>query len=146
MKHGMILPRLNATDNQVQAYACMNGYGAFSMAQDQTLFALPILPGKTEAARSFIQELEGTRKGQYVQSEERLGLTKEVWAIQQTPQGDMFVVYIAGENIGAAFQRFAASQDEFDQWFKGQVLETTGADLNTPPSGPMSEILSDYAA
>ena len=113
---------------------------------DQTLFALPILPNKTEAARAFLQELEGERKGQYAASEQRLGLVKEVWAIQQGPQGALYVVYFAGDNIGRAFQQFAASQDDFDRWFKRQVLETTGADLNTPPPGPMSEILSDYEA
>jgi hypothetical protein len=58
----------------------------------------------------------------------------------------MYVVYFAGEDIGRAFRQFAASQDEFDHWFKRQVRETTGADLDTPPPGPMSEILSDYEA
>jgi hypothetical protein len=113
---------------------------------DQTLFALPILPGKTEAARAFLTELEGGRKGQYATSEGRLGLTKEVWAIQPGPQGDLFVVYFAGEDIGRAFQTFAASRDAFDVWFKERVKETTGADLNSPPPGPMSEILSDFQA
>jgi hypothetical protein len=113
---------------------------------DQTLFALPILPGQNEAARAFLTELEGSRKGQYATSEQRLGLVKEVWAIQDTPQGAMYVVYFAGDNIARAFAAFAASRDDFDVWFKGQVQATTGADLNTPPQGPMSEILSDYAA
>ena len=113
---------------------------------DQTLFALPILTGKADDARAFLTELEGERKGQYAASERRLGLTKEVWAIQGTPAGDLYLVYIAGADIPAAFQRFAASQDEFDRWFKRRVMETTGADLNTPPPGPMSEILSDYQA
>ncbi len=113
---------------------------------DQTLFALPILPGKTGAAREFLTELEGERKGQYATSQGRLGLTKEVWAIQPGPQVDHFVVYFAGEDIGRAFQTFAASQDEFDMWFKDGVRETTGADLNTPPPGPMSDILSDFQA
>jgi hypothetical protein len=113
---------------------------------DQTIFALPILPGQSAAARAFLTELEGPRKSQYAASEQRLGLTKEVWAIQQTPQGDLYVVYFSGESISTAFARFAASRDEFEVWFKGQVLATTGADLNTPPPGPMSEILSDYQA
>ncbi len=113
---------------------------------DQTLFALSILPGQTEAARAFLRELEGERKEQYAASQQRLGLVKEVWAIQATPQGDLFVVYFAGEDIGRAFGQFAPSQEEFDVWFKGQVQATTGADLNTPPPGPMSEILSDYQA
>jgi hypothetical protein len=113
---------------------------------DQTLFALPILPGQTEAARAFLAELENERKSHYATSEQRLGLSEEVWAIQSSPQGDLYVVYIAGENIGAAFGQFAASQDAFDVWFKDRVKATTGADLNNPPPGPMSEILSDYQA
>ena len=71
------------------------------------------------------------------------GINKELWAIQQTPQGDCFVAYMAGENIAEAFRQVAASQTEFDRWFKQQVQETTGADLNTPPPGPISEILAD---
>jgi hypothetical protein len=113
---------------------------------DQTLFALPILPGKTGAARAFLAELEGERKGQYATSEGRLGLTKEVWAIQPGPQGALYVVYFAGRSIADAFRVFAASRDDFDVWFKERVKETTGADLNTPPPGPMSEILSDFQA
>lgn len=113
---------------------------------DQTLFALPILPGKTDAARAFLHELEHERKGQLAECDQQVGVVKEMWAIQQTPQGDIFVVYFAGENIAHAFQVFAASQDEFERWVKQQLLETTGADLNTPPPGPLSEILSDYVA
>ena len=113
---------------------------------DQTLFALPILPGKTEAARAFLQEMGGPRKQELAACGESAGIAKEMWAIQQTPQGDLFVVYIAGEDLAHAFKEFAASQSEFDRWCKQQVLETTGADLNTPPPGPISEILADTAA
>src|SRR5690242_3297947 len=98
---------------------------------DITCFALPILPGKEDAARAFLRELEGPRKGHYATSEQRLGITTEVWAVQQMPQGSLFVVYIEGSDIGTAFQQFAASRDAFDQWFKQQVREVTGADLNT---------------
>ena len=115
-------------------------------AKDVTCFALPIQAGKTEAARGFLRELEGARKEQYAASERRLGLTKEVWAIQVSPTGDLFAVYFEGEDIGRAFGQFAASRDEFDAWFKRQVRETTGADLDTPPTGPMSEVLSRYEA
>jgi len=111
---------------------------------DITCFALLILPGKEDAARAFLRELEGPRKEQYATSEQRLGITKEVWAVQQTPQGSLLVVYFEGGDIGKAFQQFATSHDEFDQWFKRQVREVTGADLNTPPPGPLSEVLSRY--
>ncbi len=113
---------------------------------DQALFALPILPGKTEAARAFLQELEGSRKQDWAACVQHVGMVKEMWAIQQTPQGDLFVIYMAGENLGRSFEQFAASQDEFDRWQKQQVQETTGADMNTPPPGPISDILADLEA
>jgi hypothetical protein len=113
---------------------------------DQTLFTLPILPGKTGAARAFLQEMEGPRKQELAACGQSVGIDREVWAIQQTPQGDFFVAYMAGENIAEAFRQVAASQTEFDRWFKQQVQETTGADLNTPPPGPISEILTDCVA
>ena len=113
---------------------------------DQALFALPILPGKTEAARAYLRELGGPRKQELAACGQGVGITREVWALQQTPQGDFYVAYLAGDNVARAFAQFAASQDEFDRWFKQRVQETTGADLNTPPPGPISEILADTEA
>jgi len=113
---------------------------------DQALVALPILAGQADAARAFLRELAGGRQAAYAASERRLGVTKEVWALQPAPQGDLYVVYVAGQDIGRIFREFAASQDEFDHWFKQQVQATTGIDLNAPPAGPRSEILADYQA
>jgi hypothetical protein len=113
---------------------------------EYALFALPIQAGKTDAARSFLQQLEGERKQHYATSEQRLGITKEVWALQQSPMGDLFVVFFQSPNIGGSVSQFVTSQDEFDRWFKQQVKEVTGVDLNVPPPGPLSDILSVYEA
>jgi hypothetical protein len=110
------------------------------------LFALPIQPGKTAAARAFLHALETEHKASYAQSERLLNITKEVWAIQHTPQGDLFVVYFQSDDIPGAVGKFVASRDSFDLWFKAQVKATTGVDLNLPPEGPLSEILSVYEA
>jgi hypothetical protein len=101
---------------------------------DQTLFALPILPGQSAPARAFLTELEGPRKGQYAASEGRLGLVKETWAIQATPAGELYVVYFAGEDIGVAFAAFAPSRDAFDVWFKRQSSRPPGRiSIRHPP-------------
>jgi hypothetical protein len=113
---------------------------------DCTCFALPLLAGQAEAARAFLRALEGEHKAAYAASEQRLGITKEVWALQALPAGEAFVVYLEAPDVGGAFRRFAASQDAFDRWFKDRVRETTGADLNAPPTGPMSDVLSVYEA
>ncbi|MBV9279539.1 MAG: hypothetical protein JOZ41_05620 [Chloroflexi bacterium] len=113
---------------------------------DHICFALPILPGKTEDARSFHRELDGPRKADYAASERRIGITREFWFLQPTPQGDMFLAYMESPDFGRALGEFSASQDEFDQWFKRQLADVTGVDLNNPPPGPLSELLSSYEA
>ena len=41
---------------------------------DQALFALPILPGKTDATRALLRELEGPRKPQFAASNQGVGI------------------------------------------------------------------------
>ena len=113
---------------------------------DHICFALPILPGKTQDAQAFQRELDGPRKADYAASEQRIDIVKEHWFLQQTPQGDMFLAYMESPNFGQALTQFAQSQDEFDQWFKRRLAEVTGVDLNNPPPGPLSELLSSYEA
>jgi len=110
---------------------------------DQMLFTLPILPGKTEAARAFLQELGGARKQDLLAVNQAMGFTKEMWALQQTPQGDFLVAYLRGQDLGHATGQFSASQGDFDRWFKQQVHEVTGTDFNEPSTAATSEILAD---
>jgi hypothetical protein len=113
---------------------------------EYALFALPIHAGKSAAARTFLETLEAERKSDYAASEQRLGITKEVWAIQTTPNGELFVVFFQAADITGAVRQFVESRDEFDLWFKQQVNDTTGVDLNVPPEGALSDILSVYEA
>ena len=113
---------------------------------DQVCFALPLLPGKTDDAKAFMEELEGARRADYVASERRIGITKESWYLQQTPNGDLFVAYMESPDFAKALASFSESGDDFDQWFKGRLVDVTGVDLNDPLPGPLSEQLSSYEA
>jgi len=113
---------------------------------DQVCFALPVLPGKREEARAFFGELEGQRNEEFAASERRIGITKESWHVQPTPEGDLLLAYIESADFGAALGLFSQSRDAFDQWFKRRLAEVTGVDLNNPPPGPLSEQVSSYAA
>ncbi len=113
---------------------------------DHIGFALPIRPGKGADARAFLAELDGPRKGQYDASERKIGITKELWFFQQTPNGDLIVAYMESADFGTALGAFAQSKEEFDVWFKERLANATGVDLNTPPPGPLSELLSHYEA
>ena len=109
-------------------------------------FALPILPGKAAAARAFQRELVGSRKGEYAAGERTIGITKELWFLQETPNGGLFVAYMESADFGKALGMFAASREAFDIWFKERLAAVTGVDLNTPPPGPLSDLVSHYEA
>ena len=113
---------------------------------DHICFALPLLPNKTQEARDFQRELDGPRQAEYAASEQRIGIVKEHWFVQQTPQGDLLLAYMESPNFAQALAQFAQSQEGFDQWFKGRLAAVTGVDLNNPPTGPLSEHVSSYEA
>lgn len=113
---------------------------------DQVCLVIPILLGKTDAARDFWREVETERKAEYDRSERRIGITKEVWCLAQLPAGDHFVVYMESPDFSNALRLFSTSQDDFDVWFKRCLAETTGVDLNNPPEMRLPEVLSSYQA
>lgn len=59
---------------------------------DQVCAAFAILPGRTEAARSFMRDLDTQRRLEYDRSERRIGITKEVWYLAQLLSGDHLVL------------------------------------------------------
>jgi len=58
--------------------------------------------------------------------------------------GELFVVFFQAPDIPGAVAKFVGSRDSFDVWFKDKVKDATGVDLNVPPPGALSEILSVY--
>src|SRR5665811_328388 len=93
---------------------------------------IPILPGKTEQWRHFIDELRGSRFREFQESRRKLSIHERSF-YQSTPQGDMVVVTLEGDNPAEAFQRFASMDDDFTRWFVQQVKEIHGFDLRQPP-------------
>ena len=58
----------------------------------------------------------------------------------------MLLAYMESPDFGRALSEFSQSQDEFDRWFKQRLADVTGVDLNSPPPGPLSELVSSYEA
>lgn len=83
-------------------------------------FIAPLKPGATEAARAFANEAWKTRAADFAASREKLGNTRETVILNQTPQGDMVVVYVEGDDPAESNRRFAASHEAFDVWFKDE--------------------------
>ena len=103
----------------------------------KTTFAVPIAPGKTEAWKQAIAEINGARRSGYLEARKSLGITKEVASLQQTPQGDLAVVYIEAEDVTNILQRMVDATDSFSQWFSQTILrDIHGLDLShgAPPA------------
>ena len=105
----------------------------------------PILEGKDDAARAFAAETIGARKSDFAALQARSNITRETWALQETPMGSLMVVWFEGD-VEKAFSDLAADDSEFATWFRGQVKDLTGVDLGAPPEGPMPALLVDWRA
>jgi hypothetical protein len=105
-------------------------------------FAAPILPGKTDQWRRFIAELQGPRYNDFKASRERYGVHERTF-LQQTPQGDVVIVTLEGDDPVSAFQSIASSQDPFIRWFVQQVLDIHGFDLSQGLPGAAPQLVAD---
>jgi hypothetical protein len=108
--------------------------------------AFPVLPGKTEQARAFAKELMGTRRREFDESQARVGATRETWSLQSTPDGDFVLVWFEAPDIEKVFATLGESTDPFDVWFRQQVKEINGVDMEAPPTDAPPEVLVDWRA
>jgi len=108
--------------------------------------AFPILPGKTEQWKHFYQEMVGPRRSEYDASNQRLEIARLVLALQQTPQGDMAVVYFEAQDIPHVFEGYASSQEPYDVWFREQIKDIHSVDFSQPLPGPLPEVVIDWRA
>lgn len=76
-----------------------------------TVFAVPILHGKTEAWKSAVAEMTGPRKNEYIEARRALGISKEVVCLQQTPHGDFVCVYLEAANVSNILQDMVQATD-----------------------------------
>lgn len=91
---------------------------------------MPILEGKTEAARAFAAKMMENGGERFSQA--NTTVTKESWFLQKTPMGDFLIVYSQSPDSNQVMKNLAEAQDPLDVWFKEQVLELTGLDCNAP--------------
>ena len=94
-------------------------------------FAAPLLPGKTDQDRADIRSCApgGDRNAAYEESRARHRITREAVWIQQSPAGDIGVVFIEADDLHAAFAGLGSSQEPFDVWFREQIRDVHGINL-----------------
>lgn len=108
-------------------------------------FAVPILPGKTDAWKKAASEMTGPRKREFEESRRRMGLTREVVSLQQTPNGDYVVVCLEGADPDSVPGKYLKSDKPFDRWFAETILVGAhGLDPSRPL--PVNQVFVDWRA
>lgn len=105
----------------------------------------PIHAGKEDDARAFAAETFGVRRPDFEAHLARGGITRETWSLQETPMGNLMVVWFEGD-VEKAFADLATHDSEYMTWFRAQVLDVTGVDLAAPSDAPPPAVLIDYRA
>jgi hypothetical protein len=105
--------------------------------------AIPIAPGKTDAWRRFVGELNGARNAEYRENRARLGVHERSF-LQQTPHGDMAIITVEGADPLGAMAAFGEGTDAFTEWFIEQAKDLHGGlDLRAALPGPPPEMVID---
>jgi len=108
-------------------------------------FAGPILAGREERWRRFLQELAGSRRGEYEDLRRRLGVTgQRVW-LMRTRRGETAITYLECEEPGRIAARLAASTEPFDVWLKARLAEFHGCDFARPDPRWSPELVFEAA-
>ena len=106
--------------------------------------AFPLLPGKGEKLREFGMLLNGSKLREFEKSQHRLGIEKEAWFHQKTPQGDIVLVYFESSDPMGSLMKLVQSNDPFDTWFKAETRDLTGVDANNTSSAPSPQLIMSY--
>jgi hypothetical protein len=102
--------------------------------------AFPILPGKTAAWRSWMDELDGPRHGEFVASRQRAGVHERTF-LQSTPMGDLVIVTLEGDDPERSFGEMMSSEDAFTTWFLEKAKEIHGLDPSAVAAGSPSRLV-----
>ena len=104
--------------------------------------AFPILPGKTGEWHTWMEELNGARREDFVASRRAAGVRERTF-LQSTPMGDLVIVTLEGDDPGHAFGKRMSADDEFTRWFTQRAQEIHGVDLSVRPTSAPSELIVD---
>lgn len=97
-------------------------------------FAIPIKPGKEETWKSFIADLTGSRKADFDDFNQRMGLTTHAAWLQQNPDGSQLaIVVVDGPGESEFLGKTATSDHETDVWFRTMVEDVHPMDFSAPP-------------
>ncbi len=107
------------------------------MILQESAIVFPLRSGKRLDLAQFIKTLSEERAGEHEQTHKNI--VSESWFLQPTPQGDLVIIYLRAQDPMEVFVDLAVSEEPFAIWFRHQVLELSGMDLNMLPPFNLSQ-------
>jgi hypothetical protein len=104
--------------------------------------AFPIAPGMTEEWRAWMEDINGPRRAEFVESRRRAGVRERTF-LQQTPMGDLVIVTLEGDDPLRSFGQMMSADDAFTSWFLEHVQAVHGIDLTEPMTEAPSHLVID---
>lgn len=113
---------------------------------DSFALAVPLKPGKTQAFRDYVAELEGPQKDGEEAFHRQNGTRREAMWLQSIPQGDLAAIYWEGQDaqrFQTALSNLIASDDPFGKFVGENLADIFVVD---PSAGrpPLPEKVRDY--
>ena len=109
------------------------------------LVALPLPPGGAEKFEEFVKQVNA-KLDEHAKSRKALGVTQEVCAIQDMPDGGkLFILCLGGDDPVKGNRLFAESQQTYDRWFKDSVGPIFNVNFDEP-FPPISRTVFDWHA
>jgi hypothetical protein len=108
-------------------------------------FVAPLLPGKEEEWRRFVQEVVEERLPEYEQLRQRLGISNESVWLARTEAGETVVVHLEVEGATSIAPALATSEDPFDVWLKERLSEFHGHAFVYAPRKAAAKLIFAYA-
>ncbi len=107
-------------------------------------FVAPLLPGKEEEWRRFVQEVVEERLPEYEQLRQRLGIRNESVWLARTNLGETVIAYMEVETLEWVASALTTSEVPFDVWLKERLLEFHGHTLLHVPSKAAAKLIFAY--
>lgn len=98
------------------------------------ILSAPILPGKTEAWRRFVQEISALRRHDYEVSRRQLGIFSEWWWLVEVKQRETAIIAVIAARPDRIWTNIAVSNWPFDIWYRQQLAHLLGVRLPIVPT------------
>lgn len=107
-------------------------------------FAAPILAGREEKWRRFVQEVSEVQKRGYEDCRRRLGIRNESVWLTRTNGGETALAYLETDDPDLLVVTLAASRESFDVWLKARLVEFHGGGSSRKTRQPAAELIFSH--